>query len=366
MIAFVNRTLLGAAGALNDASVWLVLSFLLAGILHHLLEPGRLHRSLGNTQVLSLAKATISGMLLPICSCGVIPLGLSLYYSGAYLGPTLAFMAATPIINPAAAILAYGLLGPRIAAIYLLTGFAAPMVIGWIGNRVAGPELQAARAAVGAPSQELSPAHERALTARVLSGVRWGFTDLGTMVSRYVLYGMLLVGFISAVVPASFIQDYLGNPGLVSLAGVAVLGAIMYVCAVGHIPFVAALIAAGGAPGVAVTFLMTGAATNFPELISISRIIGRRAAATYAISLVAVSLAAGWVTNLLLMPGFVPVMDRAQNESTFRLASTLTLKAPSTLHWVCSTAIVLLGSWSLCRSFARLLARRSRGGEESA
>ncbi|MCS4465357.1 permease [Clostridium botulinum] len=41
-------------------------------------------------------------MLLPICSCGVIPLGLSLYYSGAYLGPTLAFIASTPIINPIA------------------------------------------------------------------------------------------------------------------------------------------------------------------------------------------------------------------------------------------------------------------------
>jgi hypothetical protein len=62
-------------------------------------------RALGNKSVSALFKATVSGMLLPICSCGVIPLGLGLYYSGAYLGPVLAFMVATPIINPAAVIL---------------------------------------------------------------------------------------------------------------------------------------------------------------------------------------------------------------------------------------------------------------------
>jgi len=362
MIALASRIVLGAAGVLNDASVWLVLSFLLAGVLHHVLEPGRLHRALGNKRLSSLAKATLSGMLLPVCSCGVIPLGLSLYYSGAFLGPTLAFMAATPIINPAAAVLAYGLLGPGIATIYLVTGFVAPMVIGWIGNRVAGPELQAPGAAGRLPPDSDRSPNVR-LSVRIRSGIRWGFADLGTMVSRYVLYGMLLVGIISAIVPAGAIQDYLGNPGIVSLAGIAVLGAIMYVCAVGHIPFVAALVGAGAAPGVAVTFLMAGAATNLPELISISRIIGRRAAATYAASLVAVSLLAGWATNLLLMPGFTPVIDRGRAEGSARIASFLTLAAPPAVRWACSAAVVLLGCCSLWRSLARRF--EGRGGEAS-
>ncbi len=48
-------------------------------------------------------------MFLPICSCGVIPLGISMYYSGAYLGPVLAFMTSTPIINPIAVVLCLGL-----------------------------------------------------------------------------------------------------------------------------------------------------------------------------------------------------------------------------------------------------------------
>ncbi|MDO7204721.1 permease [Paraclostridium bifermentans] len=50
---------------------------------------------------------------------------------------------------------------------------------------------------------------------------------------------------------------------------------MMYVCAVGHIPFIAALVASGASPGIAITFLIAGAATNLPELISMYKVIGR-------------------------------------------------------------------------------------------
>jgi len=130
-------------GMLETSGPWLILSFLFCGILHAVLRPETLQRSLGNKKLSSIVKATISGMLLPICSCGVVPLSLGLYYSGAYLGPTLAFLVATPVINPAAVILAYAMLGPQIATIYLISGFVIPFVIGIVGNALGGPELQA-------------------------------------------------------------------------------------------------------------------------------------------------------------------------------------------------------------------------------
>ena len=92
---------------------------------------------------------------------------------------------------------------------------------------------------------------------------------------------MLIAGLIFNVVPQSFIQDYLGQPGFVSLLGITVIAALMYVCAVGHIPFIAALVASGAAPGVAITFLMAGAGTNIPELLTISKMIGKRAMIMY-------------------------------------------------------------------------------------
>ena len=127
VIYAIGRILQTSLDVLNDVSPWLIISFMVAGGMHHLLNPARLQHLLGNRRMSTLIKATLSGMMLPICSCGVIPLGLGLYYTGAYLGPTLAFMVATPIINPAAVLLAYGLLGPQLATIYLVSGFCVPI-----------------------------------------------------------------------------------------------------------------------------------------------------------------------------------------------------------------------------------------------
>lgn len=335
-----DRIFAASLQILNDASVWLVLSFALAGLLHNFLKPEKLQRMLGNRNLSSIVRGTISGMFLPICSCGVIPLGLGLYYSGAYLGPTLAFMTATPIINPAAVLLAYGLLGPQIATIYLISGFAVPVMVGIVGNGLAGPEIQAPGVEEYA-ALELENADDVGLGRKLLSGLHWGFMELGVMVSKYIVVGVFLAGLILAIVPKSMIQQYLGNPGMVSLAGIAVLGSIMYVCAVGHIPFIAALVASGAAPGIAITFLMTGAATNLPELISIYKIIGRRAVAIYTLTMVSTSVLIGYLTNVVLLKDFVPFFNHEQSSRmVVGMANKLILAAPKPLEYLCSGLIL--------------------------
>lgn len=351
----VRQILRNSLSILNDASAWLLLSFVLAGLLHNFLKPERLQRMLGNKSLWSLVRGTVSGMLLPICSCGVIPLGLGLYYSGAYLGPTLSFMTATPIINPAAVLLAYGLLGPEIATIYLVSGFVVPVAIGFAGNCLAGPELRAPgledfSAWTGEQEIEEVPFREK-----ILSGLRWGFMDLGVMVSKYIVLGVFLAGLIITWVPKTMIQEYLGNPGMVSLAGIAVLGAVMYVCAVGHIPFIAALIASGAAPGVAITFLMTGAATNLPELISIYRIIGKRAVAIYATTMVSASMLIGYLTNTVLLRGFMPVIDVEHNGRVIGWANQLIVAAPKPLEYACSGVILALCAYAYVPRIHHLL-----------
>jgi hypothetical protein len=346
MTGAVTKTLTAALDILNGASVLLILSFALAGLIHALVSPDRLQRTLGNSRLSTLAKATVSGMLLPICSCGVIPIGLSLYYSGAYLGPTLAFMAATPIINPAAVILAYSLLGWRIATIYLIAGFVVPMIIGFVGNRLGGSSLRAPGLEEGAPAAVPAISHMAPLKDRLAAGQRWGFAELGLMVSRYVVVGMLLAGAIIALVPQSLIQAYLGDPGALSLGAGAILGAIMYVCAVGHIPFTAALVASGAAPGLALTFLMTGAATNAPELLSIWKLMGRRPAIIYSGLLVLASFAVGAIANALLGPGFVPTFDTSGSEAAVGFATALSGWSPVALEWACSAAVIAMGAYA--------------------
>jgi len=344
----IKEILLSSWQLLNVSSFWLVVSFILCGLLHIVLRPEVLQQSLGNTKLSSLVKATLSGMLLPICSCGVVPLALSLYYSGAYLGPTLAFLVATPIINPAAVLLSFALLGPQLTIIYVITGFVLPMIIGVIGNKWGEEELVSPMAAAMANTSRpvgrntsdhfKTPWHEK-----LYSGLEWSVRSLGLQVSRYVLLGILLAGFLLTIIPVSFIQDYLSNPALISLLGVVALGAIMYVCAVGHIPFIAALVAAGAAPGAAIAFLLSGAATNLPELISIYKLIGKRTVIIYSVTVVVLGVIVGYITNLFLMPGFVPVFDLSGAQKSIELANKMSLAVPHWVEHICSVIIMVLG-----------------------
>ncbi len=327
---------------LCDVSPWLLASFVLAGILRQFLDPAKFQKTLGNKGISAVVKATLSGMLLPICSCGVIPLGLGMYYTGAYLGPTLAFMVATPIINPAAILLAYGLLGPQIASVYLAAGFIIPILIGMTANYLSGDEIHAPGFDAQMEMPVLEGEEKASLTKRIAIGLNWGLFDLGNMVSKYIVWGVLLAGIFITAIPQHLIQSYLGNPGMISILGIAIMGSVVYVCAVGHIPFVAALVASGAAPGVAITFLMTGAATNLPELISMYKMIGKRAVIIYSSLVVISSLIIGWLVNQWLLPDFIPFYNLDKTKEIVGIANWLIMSVPAPLQTGCSIVILLL------------------------
>lgn len=362
--SFIFSIIQSAWSMLNSSSSWMVFSFAVAGVLHEFLKPEKIQKTaIGSKRISGVFWTTLSGMFIPICSCGTIPLGISMYYSGAYLGPTLAFMTSTPMINPLAVILAWGLLGKEITIIYIITGFVAPMIIGIVANHFAGNELHIGlrnknnEEAEGTISLETDEEEEPAMIQlefeepsvweKLKSGLRWSFTELSVTISKYTVSGMLIAGFLFTVVPQSFVQDYLGNPGMISLLGITVVAALMYVCAVGYIPFIAALVASGAAPGVAITFLMAGAGTNIPELLTISKTIGKRAMFMYFSMVVVISNLVGYLTNHLLMPGFNPVLDFDRTSHTIQQANKLIIALPDWGEWICSGILVAYAAYAL-------------------
>jgi len=326
----VKDTIVTAFIMLNGSSGWLMISFVLAGVLHNVVTPERFQEHLGNKKVSSLLKSTISGMFLPICSCGVIPIGISMYYSGAYLGP---------IINPIAVILCFGLLGPQITIIYIIAGFTLPMLVGFLGNTFAKDELYVVSS--GDDSEKIDLEEERkGFFENLIDGMKWSFSELALTISKYVVVGMIMAGFITTIFPSSIIQKYLGNPGMISMASITILACIMYVCAVGHIPFIAALVASGASPGVAITFLIAGAATNLPELISMYNVIGKRCVIIYTATLTIGSIIIGYITNLLLSGNSNIVNSQADGPSV-QLANSLFLNIPESITYICSIAIII-------------------------
>ena len=365
--SFIFSIIQSAWSMLNSSSSWMVFSFAVAGVLREFLKPEKIQKTaIGSKRISGVFWTTLSGMFIPICSCGTIPLGISMYYSGAYLGPTLEVMTSTPMINPLAVILAWGLLGKEITIIYIITGFVAPMIIGIVANHFAGNELHIGlrnknnEEAEGTISLETDEEEEPAMIQlefeepsvweKLKSGLRWSFTELSVTISKYTVSGMLIAGFLFTVVPQSFVQDYLGNPGMISLLGITVVAALMYVCAVGYIPFIAALVASGAAPGVAITFLMAGAGTNIPELLTISKTIGKRAMFMYFSMVVVISNLVGYLTNRLLMPGFNPVLDFDRTSHTIQQANKLIIALPDWGEWICSGILVAYAAYALLKA----------------
>lgn len=357
---FIREVILTALELLNGTSTWIVVSYIIAGLLHDVISPVRFQKGLGNTKFSSIVKATLSAMIIPICSCGSVPLGISLYYSGAYLGPTLAFLASSPFLNPAAIILSLGLLGWQITLINIVAGLMLPLIIGLIGNKIGGDELRKPMLEEEISNISLENSDDRSLMDKFKSGLIWVTNDLALTLSKYTVLGMLLGGFILSVFPESFIQKYLGNPSLLSLMNVAIMGTIMYVCAVGHIPFIAALIVSGASPGSAITFLMAGAATNVPELYSIYKMIGKKTAAIYGIVVTIYAFIVGYITNLILMPGFKPIADFSQANKSIEVASRFQFTIPDPVNWFC-TFILLVFFVKSIRPFLEDLAYKFKG-----
>lgn len=341
ILDFIKDILVASINILNGASGWLFISFIIAGLLHNIISPKVLQKSLGNKKISSLFKSTVSGMLLPICSCGVIPIGISMYYSGVYLGPVLAFMTSTPVINPIAVVLSLGLLGPQITFIYVLSGFIVPMIVGIIANVFGKEETYISTDNCDNYVAIELEEEKQGFIQNIIDGLKWSFDDLAPTISKYVVIGMLVAGFITTVFPTSVIQKYLGDPGALSLGAIAIISCVMYVCAVGHIPFIAALVASGASPGVAITFLIAGAATNLPELISMFNMIGKRAVIIYSTTLTVCSLVIGYFTNKLLVGNYTN-LSYENTQTSLKVANKIIFNIPDFMKYICSLLIFIL------------------------
>lgn len=405
---------------LAESAFWVIASLVIGGLVHEFLPSTRLRERLNRGGPGALGGAVLFGALLPICSCGVIPLAISLYRAGVRLGPVMAFAAATPIINPAAVVLSLALLGPQITAIYVILGLILPFALGYITERWGDHQelriqpIDATNAAVnccgpGAPARrgpggklaiasfsavphvtvppfrqggarleatansccvepqrdQSSAVEPPSVPKRIVRGLRWGFGDLGPTIAFYMAIGIFLAGMIAAFLPPSWTETYLRESSILALAAAGVLGASIYVCAVAHIPLVATLLAAGAAPGVSIVFLVTGTATNLPELIALYKTIGRRTVALYTASLVLASMAAGAAVNAWLMPDFEPVFDPIRSLELLDAGDRL---QPQISELVSLPAVfvltVLMGVGLYRRTVSRLMTGRRRGNSD--
>lgn len=282
-------------GIMKEMSPYLLLGFLFAGILYVWFPRQMVYKYLGKSNSASVFNAALLGVPLPLCSCGVIPTGVSFYKSGASKGSSVAFLISTPQTGIDSILATYSLLGLPMAIIKpiiaLVTGFLGGILTNVFGKDKTEPE--SLKNKIG----ELEKVSDRSLTVML----RYAFIDFIEDIAKWLVIGLLIASFIDVLVPDSFFTAYLGNDYLEMLL-ILLVAIPLYVCATGSIPIAAILMLKGLSPGAAIVFLMAGPATNAATMTVIGKVFGKKTFIIYLFSIIIGSLFFGILTNEFL-PG---------------------------------------------------------------
>ncbi|RLD62015.1 MAG: heavy metal-associated domain-containing protein, partial [Bacteroidetes bacterium] len=271
---YIQNYLLELFELTNEMSPYLLLGFFFAGILHVFFKKERIAKYMGGSKIKSAIYATLIGIPLPLCSCGVIPTGISFYKNGASKGSTVSFLISTPQTGVDSILVTYSLLGLPFAIIRPIIALISGVFGGVFTNYYTKSDVQES-------SCHLSEANEKIDKKNVFSRFfNYAFVEFLQDISKWLIIGLMVAAFISLVLPDDFFTSYINN-SLLSM-GIVLLASIpLYVCATGSVPIAAVLLMKGLSPGAALVFLMAGPATNAATITVLGKVMGKKALTSY-------------------------------------------------------------------------------------
>jgi uncharacterized membrane protein YraQ (UPF0718 family) len=243
--------------------------------------------------------AALLGIVTPFCSCSAVPLFLGFVQAAVPLGVTFSFLIAAPMVNEIALVLLYGLLGWKVAAIYLTTGLLIAMVAGWIIGRLKlehliedwVQELRAGEAVVIEEDLGWSDRIDRGKEAvRDIVGKVW----------IYVLAGIGVGALIHGYVPEDFMASVMGKDAWWSVPVAVVVGIPMYSNAAGIVPVVEALLGKGAALGTVLAFMMSVIALSLPEMVILRKVLKPKLIGIFIAVVGSGILFTGFLFNLII------------------------------------------------------------------
>lgn len=290
---------------LSQMAPYLLLGFLMAGLLSVCVSPAWVERRLGRRALGPVFTASLFGVPLPLCSCGVIPVSASIRRHGASRGATTAFLLSTPQTGVDSIAVTYALLGPVFAVfrpvVALLTGVLGGCLVQLLDRKNGADETNESKPDT---CTEIccQPNQQDGILRRAL---QYGFVTLPRDIGAALVLGILIAGAIAALVPRDQLHAYLGG-GVFSILAVMALGVPIYVCATASVPIAAGLIHLGASPGAALAFLIAGPATNAATLTTVWKVLGRRTTIVYLTVVAASAVGSG-----LLLDWIIPAVEIA-------------------------------------------------------
>jgi len=220
-----------------------------------------------------IVRATIGGVLLDLCSHGILMVAAKLYERGASAGQVIAFLVASPWNSFSLTLVLVALIGVKWAIAFvglsLVIAIIAGLIFDWCVGRGILPQNPNS---IDLPEDfEFWPAAKAGIKetkfdrAFFKTFVITGLKD-SRMVLRWILFGVVLAGLVRAFIDTASLQTYFG-PTIAGLGLTILVATIMEVCSEGSTPIAADLLNRAQAPGNSFAFLMTGVSTDYTEIM---------------------------------------------------------------------------------------------------
>lgn len=222
-----------------------------------------------------LFRATLAGLLLDLCSHGILMIGMQLYRRGASLGQVMAFLIASPWNSLSLTLVLIALIGlPWTLAFILLSA-----TIALISGRIFDQLVSKGRLPHNGQQHDLPKDFKFWQQARteykqvrfsfgLISAILWEGIKGSQMVLRWLFFGVVLASAIRTFIDLELYQTLFG-PSIMGLGMTLIAATIIEVCSEGSTPIAADLMTRASAPGNSFAFLMTGVATDYTEIMSI-------------------------------------------------------------------------------------------------
>lgn len=345
-----------------DMSFYLVIGILFTGVLHAFVNRFFILRHVGGNNFGSVVKASVVGVPLPLCSCGVVPMALYIGKSGASKGATVSFLTSTPQTGLDSIIATYGMLGGFFAVFRAVVAFISGIIAGCVTNIFCRKDKWADKveptqpdsccssghdshaehdccghdshteehhhshcsccepveevkvdakhacacsqdeheqqSACSCGSIDLSVQQKKTIGQKVASIFTYGFGSFLDEIAFNFIAGIVIATLITTLVPTE-VFTYFSNP-LLQMLLMLVVGIPMYVCSTASIPIAVALVIKGISPGAAFVFLFAGPVTNIASLTMLTKNLGKKVMAIYLSCVAVCSVAFGCLLDLII------------------------------------------------------------------
>lgn len=265
---------------LNAMSPYLLLGFLVAGLLHVYIPRSTYSKYLSKKSFKSVFLSALFGIPLPLCSCGVIPTAMSLKKEGASDGATVSFLIATPQTGVDSILATYGVFGLPFAIIRPIIAFIVAIFGGLLTNKFSNDKPN-----ITEQKKESSSNCSPTKKLTFVDAFKYGFVDMLQDLGKWLTIGLIIAAAITVFVPTS-VFEILGDYYILNIMVVLLLSIPMYICSTGSIPIALSLLIKGISPGAALIFLMAGPATNVATLAVVRKVLGTRTTILYLLSII--------------------------------------------------------------------------------